>query len=148
MSTEIRHHMNEAAVNRLLNSRDGPVARDLLRRGHRVGAVAKRKCPVDHGRLRSSITVALAPGSSGGVVCQVGTDVKYARWVHDGTGIYGPRKARIYPTTARAMVFTPRKSSGAFIARKGRVTVFAKSTKGMKGTPFLKDALPAARGAA
>jgi hypothetical protein len=145
MSGEVRNVLDVHAINRLLSSRQGPVARDLLRRGYRVTAVAKRLCPVDHGRLRASITPVLV-SRDGMFIVEVGTNVKYARWVHDGTGIYGPRQARIYPRTAKVMVFSPRTSAGQFIPRKKRAVVFAKSTKGMKGRPFLKDALWAAHG--
>jgi hypothetical protein len=133
-----------AAVARMLRDPRGGVARDLLRRGLKVEAAAKLKCPVDHGRLRSSIHAALVI-TERGLVCEVGTDVKYAMWVHDGTGLYGPRHARIYPKNARVLVFTPRVSApgGPLIARKNRKTVFVRSTRGMRGTPFLRDALPA-----
>jgi hypothetical protein len=83
---------------------------------------------------------------SGGVGVQIGTDVKYARWVHDGTGLYGPRQARIYPRNGKYLVFTPRKANGLYIKRSNRTTVFARSTRGMRGRPFLREALPYARG--
>lgn len=145
MTGGVRHVYDTGSVNRLLRSPQGGVARDLLRRGYRVEGAAKRGCPVDHGRLRSSITTRLI-SRDGMMIVEVGTDVKYARWVHDGTGIYGPRHARIFPRSASVMVFTPRKSGGVFIKKGSRKMVFARSTKGMRGTPFLRNAMPAARG--
>lgn len=63
----------------------GPeVGRDLARRAIKVQAEAKRLCPVDTGRLRSSIQWAVAP-LNGSLVAAIGTDVEYARYVHDGT---------------------------------------------------------------
>jgi hypothetical protein len=139
----IRVVSNPAAYRDLLNSPSGAVARDIYRRGQRVATAAKRLCPVDHGRLRSSIQAVLVE-HDGVPVCEVGTDVHYAMFVHGGTGIYGPRGARI--DVGHVMVFTPRKAGGQFIKRSDRGVVFARSTAGMKGTPFLTDALPAARG--
>jgi hypothetical protein len=74
---------------------------------------------------------------NGAPVARVGTIVHYARFVHDGTGIYGPKHAPIRPKKSRWLVFTP----------KGQKSpVFARSVRGMPGTPFLRDALPAAKG--
>jgi len=147
MAGEVYHVFNQAEVNRLLGSRTGGVARDALRRGYRVEAEAKRRCPVDHGRLRSSITTQLASGHRSGVpfFVRVGTDLDYAIFVEKGTGLYGPKHARIYPVRAKVMVFTPRKSAGgAFVKRGDRTTVFARSTRGMRARPFLGPALRAA----
>lgn len=51
-----------------------------------------------------------SPGGSGGGVgftskVSVGAGVPYARYVFEGTGLYGPKKARIYPRNAKAMSF-------------------------------------------
>jgi hypothetical protein len=54
--------------------------------------------------------------------------------VHNGTGIYGPRRHPIYPRRAKALRWK---------AVDGK-TIFAKSVKGMKKNQFLKDALSAA----
>lgn len=141
MIGRVTHRLDAQAVQVLLR---GAVARDLLRRGYKVQREAQRRCPVDHGRLRSSITVGMFT-RGGRPICRVGTNVAYATWVHNGTGLYGPRHQRIYPTHGRVMVFTPRMGAGGFISRGNRRTVFARSTRGMKGTPFLRDALPAFR---
>jgi Bacteriophage HK97-gp10, putative tail-component len=145
VTSEVRHVFNAAEMQRILTGRDGGVARDMLRRGYRVRTAAQRRCPVDHGRLRASIVARLI-SVNGVTICEVGTDVEYAVWVHEGTGLYGPRHALIYPKTAKALVFTPRKANGAYIKRGDRSVVIVRSTKGMKGIPFMRDALPAARG--
>jgi hypothetical protein len=141
----IRNVLDPAAINRLLTSPQGGVARDLLRRGYKVQGAARRLCPVDHGRLRNSIIPILVV-RSGMVICEVGTDVEYAMFVHNGTGIYGPRHMRI--NVGHVMVWQARKATqtGKFIPKRFRSTTFAMSTRGMRGTPFLKDALPAAMG--
>lgn len=52
---------------------------------------AKRLCPVDTGRLRSSITaVRVTPG-----FWKVGTNVEYAPYIEFGTGIFGPLHIRV-----------------------------------------------------
>lgn len=78
---------NAAGIHALKTSPTEPVYKDLLRRVLRVDAAAKRLCPVDTGRLRQSIRWAIVPnvGYAGSLVGYVGTDVKYAGFVHDGT---------------------------------------------------------------
>jgi hypothetical protein len=121
----------------------GGVERDLLKRGLRVetkaklllsGAGANHPKRVDTGRLRASIRTVPAR-DHGKPVVRVGTAVRYALWVHDGTGIYGPRRAPITPVTAKVLRFRPAGSP---------VFLYRRSVRGMRGNPFLKDALPAA----
>ena len=145
----VRNVLDEAAIRALLDSPQGGIARDLLRRGYHVQAEARRILTqagrVDHGRLKLSIVPVLVQ-REGMVICEVGTDISYAMFVHNGTGIYGPRKQRI--NVGHVMVWQARKATqtGVFIPKKYRTTTFAMSTRGMRGVPFLKDALPAARG--
>lgn len=68
----------------VLQGPDGPVAKDLSRRASRVRSEAVRRCPVDTGRLRSSIRWILVRDSQG-LAAIVGTDVHYAVYVHNGT---------------------------------------------------------------
>lgn len=89
-ATAVRYEWNEAALSLLLNSRDGPVARDLARRAVRVESQAKvnasgRPGPnVDTGRLRSSIRWFLGADAQG-LFAAVGSDVEYAAYVELGT---------------------------------------------------------------
>lgn len=125
--------IEQAAMDRLLRSPSGGVARDLLRRGRNVESEAKRLCPVNSGRLRSSITADLR--LDGGLpTMRVGTNVAYARYVHDGTGIYGPRRTPIRPVRASILRFEVR----------GEI-VWARQTRGSPPRPFLAQALGAAR---
>lgn len=118
-------------------------AQDLLRRGLKVQARARLLLSgaaghpkrVDTGQLRSSVGVQLR-SLAGRPSVRIGTNLRHARWVHDGTGIYGPRRRRITPTTKKAL---------AFQSRRGR-RVVVRSVRGMERNEFLKDALPAARG--
>jgi HK97 gp10 family phage protein len=76
--------IDSAAVRALLDSPEGPVAAEVLKRGIRVERVAKKLAPVDTGRLRASITHALGRDSQS-IYCDVGTDVEYAPYVEFGT---------------------------------------------------------------
>lgn len=75
---------DERALTELFESRDGPVGRDLARRAIKVENAAKRYCPVDTGRLRSSITRELAREGDD-LTARIGTNVEYARFVELGT---------------------------------------------------------------
>lgn len=76
--------LDQAALNRLLNSPDGPVGKEILRRTTKVDRRAKELCPVDTGRLRSSITNRVVRDSQG-IAGIVGTNVSYALFVEFGT---------------------------------------------------------------
>jgi phage gpG-like protein len=124
-------HLNQRALYELLESPNGGVGRELYRRGVVVQSRARQLCPVDTGRLRASITVEMTRNRSR-LACRVGTNVKYARFVHDGTGIYGPHSRPITPTHGQVLVFIPRGSNAQ---------VFASSVRGAPAVPFLAEAL-------
>lgn len=143
-----RHKLDLSVVQYIFTNPNGGVVKDLIKRGKRVESAAKRNLSglggdpkrVDTGRLRSSIKVELVFRPEGPTV-RVGTNVRYARWVHDGTGIYGPKRTLIRPKRAKALVFRSKlygQKSGKF---RGKVVV--KSVKGMRPNPFLAKALPA-----
>lgn len=115
------------AVEALLRSENGPIGVDLWRRLYRVTAAAKRRCPRRSGRLGGSIRPSMRRDSRG-LVGVVGTDVEYALFVHEGTGLYGPRKRRIVPVTKRALYW-----------KGARHPV--RSVRGQRSNPFLRDAL-------
>lgn len=81
------------------------------------------------GRLMNSLTMG-AEGNvtriEGGSAVVVGTNVKYARWMQEGTGIYGPTGAAITPKNGKMLMF---------VINGQRV--FAKSVKGSPKRPFL-----------
>lgn len=127
-------------------------AKDLLRRGLRVQARARELIGgagpghpkrVDTGDTRSSIQVQLRSPPPASPVVRVGSNRLKSRWIHDGTGLYGPRHQKITPKHGKALVFrskTHGQKSGKFA---GKVVV--RSVKGMKPNPFLRAALRAAR---
>ena len=94
----------------------------------KVEADAKRNCPADTGTLRQSIThVVEVEGDS--VKGYVGTNLDYAPYVHQGTGIYAKDgNGRKDPWT----FYDPK--TGDFI-----------TTRGIEPTPFLLDAVDANR---
>lgn len=150
MNVTWSQQLNPEALRARLTAKGGGVLRDLLRRGLLVESAAKRNLSgiggpkrIDTGRLRASITTIAIDRDQRPVVL-VGTNVKYARWVHDGTGIYGPRGTRIHPRSAKVLVWPSvkyGKSKGKF-----RGKAVARWTRGMRPNPFLKNALIAAKG--
>lgn len=83
--------IRDAELRTLLNSESGFIAKELLRRALSVEREAKRLCPVDTGRLRSSISHDLASDSRG-IYARIGSSVRYAAYVELGT-----RNARAQP---------------------------------------------------
>lgn len=143
MPNRVTHKLNQAQIQKILNSPTGPVAKQMLVRGYRVQAQARKNLGggvsgpkrIDTGKLRTSISVELRRGRRG-LTVRVGTNVEYAIWVHDGTGLYGPRHRVIRPTTKRYLRFKPHGAKNY---------VFVKYVKGMRPNRFLADALFAAR---
>lgn len=57
------------------------------------------------GTLGRSIAVSDVQSSGKGLYVDVGTNKHYARYVNDGTGIYGPKHQKIVPKTAKALAW-------------------------------------------
>ena len=77
--------LNQKAVDRLLRSESGPVGQELGKRAAKVQACAKRKAPVDTGRLRNSIDWELRASLRTDLIARVGTNVHYAAHQEYGT---------------------------------------------------------------
>lgn len=157
-SARAYHRLNNAEIKRLLTGRDGPVVADLTRRAIKVETAAKRNLraagKIDTGRLLNSVTHEVY-ATSRGPVARIGSNLDYARHVHDGTGVYGPSGQVIRPRTARALRWPTRGVSSARVSRSTGRTVtthsqaasgvaFARYVRGSRGVPFLRDALRAA----
>lgn len=84
MAASVVVRMDKPALDRLLESEHGDVARHLLKLAVMVERTAKHLCPVDTGRLRASITHAIAHDNLG-ILALVGSDVYYAIYVELGT---------------------------------------------------------------
>lgn len=76
--------LDQAAILKVLESEEGPVGKEILRRTLQVERRAKGLCPVDTGRLRASITSRMGREASG-LAGIVGTSVTYAAPVEFGT---------------------------------------------------------------
>jgi HK97 gp10 family phage protein len=63
----------------------------------KIQGTAKKLVPVDSGRLRESITIAVERGADGGIVGTVGTNVDYAAYVELGTGPRGAASEKDLP---------------------------------------------------
>lgn len=140
--------LNDAQIRKALESQNGPVWRDIQIRTNRVLNRAKVLCPVDGGRLRNSLTMEMRR-ESWGPTGRVGTNLEYALYVHEGTGLYGPRGRYIVPVRAKVLVWkTKRQVVGRTPSGRAkyakRNVVFSKRSSGVRGRPFLKDALSAA----
>jgi hypothetical protein len=149
MSDDVTIVLDGAAIERLCSAPGGAVYRNLERRAIAVTNAAKALCPVDGGRLRASITYQLVV-ASGDLTARIGTNVEYARFVEEGTGMYGPHNQRIYPKTGQYMdvgtgVDRPGVHGGVlvFTPKGASAPVFARSTAGMRGRPYLRPALAA-----
>lgn len=83
-NAKARFEADRRGLQELLHGPDGPVAKEILRRSQSVERAAKRLCPVDTGRLRSSIGKRLEqrPDGPTGVI---GSNVEYAVYVEFGT---------------------------------------------------------------
>ena len=71
----------------------------LLRIAERARDYVQDEAPYRTGDLRASHTVqSLGPGE-----VEMGTNWDYAVFVHEGTGLYGPRRQRIRPKNKKAL---------------------------------------------
>ena len=77
--------------------------------------------PVDDGPLRASITHQIV----GDDKVEIGSNLEYAPYVHEGTGIYAKNG-----TSAKQIPWTYMRADGSFI-----------TTSGQKPVPFLKNAV-------
>jgi len=94
--------------------------------GKAVEKQATENAPLDTGDLKNDIQIFDDNINNLSISIGNSTAVEYAKFVHEGTGIYGAKKRRITPTKKKALK-TP------FGLRK--------SIKGQKAQPYLEDAL-------
>lgn len=118
-----------------LDDPNGPVGRDMQRRGQRVVARAKQLAPVDTGRLRASIHAVGPFRTPLGLAVDVVADVNYAKWVHDGR----QAGSRMPPPAALAGWARRHGAAGAEFAIARAI-----ANRGVPARPFLLDALPEA----
>jgi hypothetical protein len=118
----------------------------MRRRANKVTNLARRLCPIDTARLKTSISYEMGT-ENGAIIARVGTNVEYGLYIHEGTANKGT--GYIYPKNARLLRFPIVNKSGSGRRRyKGGATqqyAYAKRVKGIKPRPFLRDALSAAK---
>ena len=138
-----------SALRDMFSAENGPVALDIRRRGNAVMRAAKRLCPADTGTLRKSITLEMVK-QDGLPVAVVGSNLTYAIFVHEGTGLYSKRGAKyIRPRNKKVLRWPLVNNTGKGSRRyKGGQTaafVYSMRSSGSPGRPFLTNALPAAQ---
>lgn len=132
MAVSVRIEIHNGFMARLLRSPAGPVAKNMLLRGRRVRDAARRNVNSRTGTLARSIEVSI--DVRGGVTgAKIGSTLFYAKYVHDGTGIYGPAGRPIRPNRGKVLVFDGRRGE-----------TFTPYSRGQRGTKFLERALRAA----
>lgn len=109
------------------------------------------------GSLGRSITVGNIQRGTSEKSIEVGTNLHYARYVEEGTGLYGPKKQVIRPRTAKVLAWRSvgtgtklvasgiRRSRGSIKPRPARdvYMVFARYTRGMRPWHYMKGAFEA-----
>lgn len=133
--------LHQDEIDRLMRSEDGAVVQKIDRYTRRTETAAKRRAPVDNGKLRASIT-SQTDIQGKRIVGTIWTPVFYAIYQHEGTGVYagnGPIK----PKNGKFLVFKPKQGHPQGKGRKGGKggLVFARQVKGVPPNPFLEDAL-------
>jgi len=86
---------------------------------------AVKEAPVKTANLVRKITSDVSSDGTKGVVT---SGASYSRYVHEGTGLFGPQKKPIVPTTKKALFWPGAKHP-------------VKSVKGMRPNPFFARAL-------
>lgn len=149
MSTKITY--NSAELKALMASQNGPVWRDLNRRADRVLNKARRLCPVDQGQLKLSLGKEIAM-VNGVPVARIFAGADYAIYVHEGTGLWGrgqyikPVKMSVLAWPAKNNKYKTTGGNRRYKSGKTANLVFSMRSKGVKGRPFLRNALDAGKG--
>jgi len=127
------------AIRKLFSNPASTGVRKMRTKAVKVQALARKNLlrppgGFDTGALSASIEITQTM-VDGAIAFQVGSKLPYARYVHEGTGIYGPKGQMIKPVRAKALRWRG----------PGGDVIFAKQVRGIKPNPFLRDALIAVR---
>lgn len=101
MTVDIEFEWDEESLRRLDQAGQRAVALAIKYTATDVWANIRKKAPVDTGRLAGSFQM----DNKDDLTYRIHSNVHYALYVHEGTGIYGPRGEPIYPTHARFLSF-------------------------------------------
>lgn len=80
----LTYKSNQAALNRMLRGRPGPVQLHVANVGRQVEGAARKLVPVVSGNLQRSIGSRLTKSPSGEWMAVVFADSPYATWIEDG----------------------------------------------------------------
>lgn len=139
MGVKVTVTLNEAEIQRLLRSPDGDVVKAVKRVATATANIARGLAPVDNGPLRASIRVSDVRTTAKEVKVWVYTPLEYGLYVHEGTGIYGPKGQPIRPKRGQYLRFEAR---NARTTAPGRGTiVYARSVRGQRPNRYLLNAL-------
>lgn len=136
--------VNAGALRALLADPNGAVAQIIWQKANNIATVAKTlapRGPTGDLRKTTQATVAIENGVPVGTIA---SNKEYAIFVHEGTGIYGPKKEVIRPRQAKALqwpVTNPGKGRRRYKGGKTQAYNYAKFVRGQKGVPYLKMAM-------
>lgn len=118
----------------MLYGANGPVVKQLRSVGDAIVAEMRDQAPVDSSALRDDIHYQILGLGTAHPELRVGNSeaIYYADYVTGGTGIFGPRKAMIFPRHGRVMVFTSSDTG---------TTTYAQRTQGQRPNPYHVRAL-------
>lgn len=94
--------------------------------GLTLEAETRKASPVDTGRLQGSWV-----NNTSQDEVQLTTSAKYARYVDEGTGLYGPYKTLIYP----------KNKNGSLMFKSGDGVTHIKYSRGIKGRHYVDKAI-------
>lgn len=95
----------------------------------KVEYLSKKFAPIERGVLRGSINTKGPEVNGDNVQAIVGTNIEYARYQEEGTGIYGPKKQPIRVKNGKVMAW-----------KRGGQSFFATEVKGVKPKHYFKKA--------
>lgn len=136
--SKVQITLNEPEIQRLLRSPDGDVYKAVNDVVLATRNLAVSLAPVDDGPLRASLRTKMDV-TSRMVKGWVYSDLEYALYVHEGTGIYGPKGTPIKPKRGKYLVFQARNARTTASGRGN--LVFARQVRGQRPQRFLLDAL-------
>ncbi len=95
--------------------------------GKKLQQFLKKNSPKDSTKLSNSWKISNTTESS----TRVSSDLDYALYTNDGTGVFG----------ARGQPITPRTPNGVMVFQKGGKTIFTRRVQGQKGQKYVEKSI-------
>ena len=137
MAGTVQVDLHRAEIYNFLYNPAGQVVRGVRRWSQQVRSLATARAPKDTGRLTSSSSVQMNT-HPGLVVGVISFNARHALWVHEGTGIFGPRGRPIRARAGRVMRFPT--GAGGRARRRGGFT-YTREARGQRPRRYLVSAL-------